>query len=377
MTLASLLIVTAKTGEPCDSSVTRLTLLSDFFLMEDCPTIGFDGIEVSASRLRAIVWRRSLIASQFNLTESQLIEAALLLGNDFTSPIPLSEYNEVPTMSQAREQAMDFVRSQPVGFQLSSRNPKVQLILDFSRDFYHLGDLSRYPFDDEEDVTVEAEPPLMTRERFIDSYVGQLNPSDRENLLAHLHRCETNDLHHIISTSLGNADQRAVDDDGSQERAEDSMWTSPPSVVSSKYLTSLQGMVESTRCGQTLPNQDHLESRSVKLPKKPSKKKLAASIDLGHSWEDIVVLDQFERLLKLSLRSLLEGLATESAWGSMTIRYDRINERSLATIFENQVCLVDLLLWYCLSLTHSDSAFEINLQKTFSDKAFDQTNEPP
>jgi hypothetical protein len=321
--------------------------------MEDCPTIKFRDIKGSVSRLRAFVWRRSVIASQLRMTESQLIEAALLLGNDFTSPFPLSEYTDVPAMSLTREQVIEFIKSRPTNFQLSSMNPQVQLVLEYSRDFYRLADLSHYPFDAKED----AELPLMTRDSFIDSYDGQLHPSDRKDLIANSELSaygEPQDLSLIISTYLGDLGNSRTS--GNPEENENSevkaVQCRAAVVVSPKYQDVLAGMVESCRSG--LADQDQLE-RSGRETKKSKRalKKLAASIDVRHSWEDIVVLDQYERLLKLLLRHLLSGLATESAWRSTTIRYDRINHQLLETLLDNQVKSCSSFLCPCHSHSFS------------------------
>jgi hypothetical protein len=310
--------------------------------MEDCPTIKFRGIKGSVSRLRAFVWRRSVIASQLRMTESQLIEAALLLGNDFTSPFPLSEYTDVPAMSLTREQVIEFIKSRPTNFQLSSMSPQVQLVLEYSRDFYRSADLSHYPFD----VDEEAELPLMTRESFIDSYPGRLHSYDRKDLITNSEPSvvydEPQDLSLIISAYLRNSSSRNPEDENSEVKA---VQCRAAVVISQNYQDVLTGMVGSCRSG--LADQ---------VPKKKSKralKRLAASSDVRHSWEDIVVLDQYERLLKLLLRHILNGLATESAWRSTTIRYDRINHQLLETLLDNQVKSCSSSLCPCRSRSFS------------------------
>lgn len=100
------------------------------------------------------VYTRKSIAACLGLSESQLIEFAILAGNDFTSSFMKEEFRWVdqsgpalPPVKWTHNEMLEFIRATDPTFKLESRNSSLQLAIDFSRDFYELQDLSGYPID--------------------------------------------------------------------------------------------------------------------------------------------------------------------------------------------------------------------------------------
>jgi hypothetical protein len=112
------------------------------------------GAAGDSSAVTAKVYTRKTIATGLGLTESQLIEFAILAGNDFTAGFQKEEFRwssqgaaALPPAKWRHDEMLDFMQTTSPSFQLESRNSSLQLAIDFSRDFYELRDLSRFPVD--------------------------------------------------------------------------------------------------------------------------------------------------------------------------------------------------------------------------------------
>jgi hypothetical protein len=172
---------------------------TDFLLMKGCPYIPLGGLVMKRSAVinndagsSAVasgasqtwncvakqVWHRSLIADALDMTESQLVEWAILAGNDYTghfekdlfdlvddvwtnvSDGPKKEEEEEgadnsissPIATTARrgnffdlESCRDYILSQGEDYRLtSSKSQALQEAIEFSRLSYELGDISAY-----------------------------------------------------------------------------------------------------------------------------------------------------------------------------------------------------------------------------------------
>ncbi|KNC96237.1 uncharacterized protein SPPG_08391 [Spizellomyces punctatus DAOM BR117] len=145
---------------------------SDYFLMRGCPYIRFGRISerqpFNADGSNAVlvshqphhvvaleVWRREEVAAMLSLTESQLVELGILIGNDYTMEYSRSdlkarkmhknnteEYAEVAVQvpdehsNDAIEELLSIVREGGEGFKLTSDNRDLQSAIALSRAIY-------------------------------------------------------------------------------------------------------------------------------------------------------------------------------------------------------------------------------------------------
>lgn len=144
--------------------VVNIILNSDFMIMQDAPYIAFGSLTRKHDTIDGIstkVWRRAAIAKQLGLTEDQLVELAILVGNDLSSPFKRSLFIDVPddmdeTMYASKDnnivqRSLKFILQRDLDYKLTSNNKELQQIIQFSRAFYNLTDISIYPEDPEID----------------------------------------------------------------------------------------------------------------------------------------------------------------------------------------------------------------------------------
>ena len=156
-----------------------LGLDSDFYLFRGCSYIRFEDISFvetssagEASRAgtcsphakvaRAIVWTRAILSEMTSLNEAQLVEWAILLGNDYTAQFGRHLYDnellsELGSDEHDPEAVREFVAEQQPELRLESRFANVQRAIEFSRALYQLQDLSVFPTDAADDDSEEEE----------------------------------------------------------------------------------------------------------------------------------------------------------------------------------------------------------------------------
>lgn len=136
---------------------------SDYLLMRDVPYIrlstSFDQpqrtlTDEARSHIVGRVWRRAHVAGALDLTEKQLVEFAIAIGNDFTAPFSRSLFPNLALGDESQGQdpgSLEILRryiiSQGTSFFLYSLTPELNLAIDFSRALYELQDLSKFPLD--------------------------------------------------------------------------------------------------------------------------------------------------------------------------------------------------------------------------------------
>ena len=125
--------------------------------MKDCPYIVFGTLfstQKSASIHTigtAVVWRRSRLAKSLGFTdEQQLVEWAILIGNDYTKHFTKSSFigysnsynrqNEFSSVEIMRK----FIATQKPPYRLSSADAELELAINYSRAVYNLLDLTLY-----------------------------------------------------------------------------------------------------------------------------------------------------------------------------------------------------------------------------------------
>jgi hypothetical protein len=250
------------------------TVLRDFFLMKDCPTIAFSAIKGDATHLQAIVWRRPLVAKHLGLNETQLLSSLL-----FSESFKIVKGKDVPQENPGITRSL-----------LSHEDTRLDQLLRYSRELFDLEDLSKYPFDDDGDDAEDQEPSPLTRESVIASYSGR------------------------VHLSVAGA------------------------VITPQYRRVLTSMVECTRSQPSQSQLDHqrVEPRK-RFQSGPRPPRSTHSRGPKLSWEDLVVLDHFECQLKLLLRSLIAGLVSDTTWGVSTVRYGGEDDPFSTALLQNQV----------------------------------------
>lgn len=122
---------------------------SDFIAFADCPFIPFDSFTIHQNIILAPVYLRSTTSQLLELSESQFVDLCILMGNDYTIEVDRLEFLRScglsPSVSHDVHSLMSHIRKSQT---LSSNVPKVQRIIDFSRELYELQDLSSYPYDE-------------------------------------------------------------------------------------------------------------------------------------------------------------------------------------------------------------------------------------
>jgi hypothetical protein len=135
---------------------------SDFLLMAHCPYISFGTLnkklfrESVTDNIFATVWSRSMIAHCLGMTEDQVVEWGLLIGNDFTGQYKRSQYDGVDgkydeqfaTFEDLLNELKAFIMSKGDGYQLRSSFNELNQATLYSRVFYSMGDLLAFPIDD-------------------------------------------------------------------------------------------------------------------------------------------------------------------------------------------------------------------------------------
>lgn len=133
---------------------------SDFLAFAACPYIELDSLARHGDSLFAVVYQRDALAAAMGLTETQFIDLCILLGNDYTSHFPRTDFLAslgLPRAANDVETLLQTVRELPCA--LSSSIELYQQAIDFSRQLYDLQDTSHYP----EDVAEFEEPNRLSR----------------------------------------------------------------------------------------------------------------------------------------------------------------------------------------------------------------------
>jgi hypothetical protein len=125
---------------------------SDFLFYRDIQYVPFGGIYMPSTtsaniRVQVVCLTRSSIASSLGLDDEDMVELAILLGNDYVDPKTLS----VPPDLRNIEDRIAHLQLQKDGdYRIQSRN-KSSPELDYVRWLYNLDDVDSFPLDSEED----------------------------------------------------------------------------------------------------------------------------------------------------------------------------------------------------------------------------------
>eukprot|EP01041_Mallomonas_annulata_P014293 gene14293-30413_t len=131
---------------------------SDFLLMKDCPCVNFDSLSEPtdySDGCMAVTRSRKDVAANLDISESNLVELALLIGNDFTRVFPRSQLQlnietsyRIPGDGNCSKESIALmlkcIKSLPEDFKLTSSDTSLQTALYNSRALYGLKDISKF-----------------------------------------------------------------------------------------------------------------------------------------------------------------------------------------------------------------------------------------
>jgi hypothetical protein len=158
---------------------------SDYCLFPQSKYIPLSTLNASGTNVSACVITREALADFFNLpTSHSMVEMGILMGNDYVESPKQAGFD---FYAESLEDIMDHLRLKGADYMVTSRNPDVQLALNFTRALYTFQDLSDFPFDegdsDEKDNDHEVEDDLPPEDRprlpdSLDLNLTRLKPLD-------------------------------------------------------------------------------------------------------------------------------------------------------------------------------------------------------
>jgi 5'-3' exonuclease len=137
-----------------DSGAYVLGQDSDFFFYKDIQYVPLDCIFTSNSSIHASVGRRADLAKLLGLEDEQMIELAILLGNDYVQNIKLpKEKKGIRTMDEQKNpySVASYLQRQEDGFMVQAQGREAEMA--FVRALYDLRDLESFPMQDSSNLT--------------------------------------------------------------------------------------------------------------------------------------------------------------------------------------------------------------------------------
>jgi HrpA-like RNA helicase len=137
---------------------------SDFYLMKGIRYIPFDSLVLdSPGCFSARVFERSRVAAELLLSEEKLVEAALLLGNDYTSHLHLQDRENA---TRGVGPLLNWIREQPDNYQVGSPDLSDDGCLNFARALYDLDVNALNQFPDDPECSIHSGAPEVKLEPF-------------------------------------------------------------------------------------------------------------------------------------------------------------------------------------------------------------------
>jgi hypothetical protein len=168
-----------------------LGLDSDFHLFSGCRYIRFDQLQLGGSVALAIVWTRAALAEMTGLSQSQLVEWAILIGNDYTGHFAPRVFGEgaAAALNAERCNLVEAAREYLIAtecVQLQSEVEPVRRAMQLSRALYACEDLAAFPPDESSEVEEQEERGQGPTDADMDtqSGIGQVR------LQCHSFKCE-------------------------------------------------------------------------------------------------------------------------------------------------------------------------------------------
>lgn len=173
---------------------------SDFYFMKDCPYVPIGNLEAHpiekgfVCRAREL-WTRDVLAASLGLTQDQLVELAILIGNDYTKHFSRMEYDVKVSISgykvDAIESLREFIIERGPDFRLkSSDNAHLQKCIELSRATYNLESVEEFEDinKDEKDEDNEDEDDnesVMALEEDQENFIESEIETFREQVIAY------------------------------------------------------------------------------------------------------------------------------------------------------------------------------------------------
>jgi hypothetical protein len=133
---------------------------SDFCFFPDVNYIPFATLGVEGKTASALVIRRSELAAHFGIEDGDMVELAILCGNDYLVDPTNSGLDFTATSRNYVQACVDHLKSQAgCGYRVSSSVEAVEKTIHFVRTQYDLGDLDQYPIV-YKDADVDERGPL-------------------------------------------------------------------------------------------------------------------------------------------------------------------------------------------------------------------------
>lgn len=116
---------------------------SDFFFYHDIQYVPFHtlAVEPGGRGLSANVFTRQSLATSLGLEEDNMVELAILLGNDYVDP-KTTDSSLAAIGRNSYDNILDYLRNQDDDYRITSFDQEVQAAMDFSRALYNLQELS-------------------------------------------------------------------------------------------------------------------------------------------------------------------------------------------------------------------------------------------
>ena len=133
--------------------------------MRDCPYIPFKTLRLEGRQqtqiIHATVWRRGRLAKGLGLSEQQLVEWFILIGNDYTNhymyqssegkqrqkSLLLGQNSGNESKECPLKTKLESIQSQHPSYRLSSRYPGLENAIQYSRAVYDMLDLTSFESD--------------------------------------------------------------------------------------------------------------------------------------------------------------------------------------------------------------------------------------
>ena len=131
--------------------------------------IPFEYLSFQADHLVGLVISRSMIASAVGIDEDALLEASIILGNDYTKPFVLDlNFKKTANFFQDTETDEERSRLKPADviehlsllgsdYKVCSEHDLFQLSIDFTRDLYQFKQIDTYPLDIDVSIDIDID----------------------------------------------------------------------------------------------------------------------------------------------------------------------------------------------------------------------------
>lgn len=125
---------------------------SDFLIMKDCDTLAFEALDAfypssaedeGLSQIEVTVWNRTKLAQMYSITEEQVVDWCILIGNDFTGHYSKSMFGgQFTDAVRSPRDLLDLIRN---GCSLDHEdlmaNDEIRIVVQFCKAFYECEDL--------------------------------------------------------------------------------------------------------------------------------------------------------------------------------------------------------------------------------------------